>query len=260
MMGIGISADLLEPWLHAGRRDTPLSGPLANVAGMRGVAGLLSLIVGTVSAGCGDQPSSGPNPDSSQSIEFSAEWPSKCIVRLHGKGGNGEAVRVDGDITELSPTGNADGWGARQWVYGSDDQYAQARAIVADSLDGAECSSAVVNGFSNGGSFAAALYCGGEQFDGRVVGYVIDDPVPDQAVLDCAPAAGVQLALYWTGALDDVAAPGTDCADLDWTCAGDSLLGIARYAEELGTTTIQSPFDEHRWNRDAPEVTLWLNG
>ena len=149
---------------------------------MRGVTGLLLLTASIVSVGCGDQPSSGPDPGSTQSIESSAEWPSKCVVRLHGKGGNGEPARVDGDITELSPTGNADGWGARQWVYDSDDQYAQARAIVADALDGAECSRAVVNGFSNGGSFAAALYCAGDQFDGRVVGYVIDDPVPDHAV------------------------------------------------------------------------------
>lgn len=226
---------------------------------MRGVAGLLLLAVGTVAAGCGDESSSGPTSISSQSMDFSADRPSKCIVRLHGKGGNGEPARVDGDITELSPTGNADGWGARQWVYGSDDQYAEARAIVAQTLDGAGCSSAVVNGFSNGGSFAAALYCAGEQFDRRVVGYVIDDPVPDQAVLECDPVAEVELALYWTGALDEVAAPGADCADLDWTCAGASLLGIDRYAAELGTTTIPSPYVEHQWHRDAPEVTLWLN-
>jgi pimeloyl-ACP methyl ester carboxylesterase len=227
---------------------------------MRGATALLTLAVSTVMVGCGNDISSDSNSTTSQPIGSSAGLSSDCVVRLHGKGGNGEAVRVDGGITELSPSGNAEGWGARQWLYESGEQYAQARAIIADVLDGVECSRAVVNGFSNGGSFAAALYCGGEQFDERVIGYVIDDPVPDQAVLDCAPAAGVQLALYWSGALDDVAAPGTDCADLDWTCAGDSLLGIARYAEELGTTTIQSPFDEHRWNRDAPEVTLWLNG
>lgn len=235
-----------------------MSGPFANVPGMRGVTALLLLTISAVSAGCGDEPVSGPSSAGPQSIESPVEWPSDCVVRLHGKGGDGEPSRVANDVTEVSPSGNADGWGARQWVYDSDDRYAQARAIVAEALDGAGCSRSVINGFSNGGSFAAALYCGGEQFEGRVVGYVIDDPVPDQAVLDCDPAAEVQLALYWTGALDEAAAPGTNCADLDWTCAGESLLGIARYAEDLGTTAIPSPYSEHQWHRDAPEITLWL--
>jgi hypothetical protein len=225
---------------------------------MRGVTSLLLLAFVAVFVGC-DDISSSSNATTSQPIESSLDWSSSCVVRLHGKGGNGEALRVDGGITELSPTGNAEGWGARQWVYDSDADYARARAIVADALDGATCSRAVVNGFSNGGSFAAALYCSGEQFDGRVVGYVIDDPVPDQAVLDCTPATEVKLALYWTGALDDVATPGTDCADLGWTCAAGSLLGIDGYAEELGTATLPSPHTEHQWHRDAPEVTLWLN-
>ena len=167
---------------------------------------LLLLAVSAVLVGCGDDISSSSDSMAPPPIESDLVGPSNCVVRLHGKGGNGEPARVDGDIIELSPTGNADGWGARQWVYDSDDRYAQARAIVADSLDSAGCSPAVINGFSNGGSFAAALYCGAEQFDGRVVGYVIDDPVPDQAVLECDPVAEVELALYWTGALDEVAA------------------------------------------------------
>jgi pimeloyl-ACP methyl ester carboxylesterase len=226
---------------------------------MRGTTALL-LAVGVVMAGCNDDIGSRSDSTVSQPIETSVDGPADCVVRLHGKGGDGEPSRVTDEVTEVSPTGNAEGWGARQWVYDSDERYSQARAIVAEALDGAECSRAVVNGFSNGGSFAAALYCSGEQFDGRVVGYVIDDPVPDRAALDCEPAAEVRLALYWTGALDEVATPGASCADLDWTCAGETLLGIDAYAEELGATTVPSPYAEHQWNRAAPEVTLWLNG
>jgi pimeloyl-ACP methyl ester carboxylesterase len=226
---------------------------------MRGLAALTAVVAGIALFGCGDDSGAGSNRAMTPSIGTQPNWPSDCVVRLHGKGGNGEPARVDGDITELSPSGNAEGWGARQWVYDSEQRYAQARAIVADALDGAACTRAVVNGFSNGGSFAAALYCGGEQFGGRILGYVIDDPVPDQAVLDCAPVAETQAALYWTGALDEVATPGADCADLDWTCAGETLLGIVRYAEELGTTPTPSPYPEHRWHREAAEVSLWLN-
>ena len=226
---------------------------------MRGPAALMAVIASIAMIGCGDDTGAVPNPTTTQSIGTSRNWPSNCVVRLHGKGGNGEPARVAGDLTELSPAGNAEGWGARQWVYDSDERYAQAKAIVADALDGATCTRAVVNGFSNGGAFAAALYCGGEQFDGRVVGYVVDDPVPDNAVLDCAPVVETQLALYWTGALDEVATPGANCRDLDWTCAGESLLGIARYAEELETTPTPSPYVEHQWHREAAEVSLWLN-
>ena len=222
---------------------------------MRGIATLTVLAVGIVLTGCG-----GSNSNSTaQSIGSSPDWPSDCVVRLHGKGGDGEPARVVGDVTELAPTGNAEGWGARQWIYDSDEEYAQAAAIVADALDGADCTRAVVNGFSNGGAFAAALYCDGEQFEGRVIGYVIDDPVPDRGVLDCAPNRGTRLRLYWTGALDETATAGTDCADLDWTCAGGSLLGIVAYADELGTTAVPSPYNEHEWHREAPEISLWLN-
>ena len=227
---------------------------------MRGIATLATLVA-SILVGCGDPTGSGSGSDSTTapSAGSSPNWPSTCVVRLHGKGGDGEPARIVGDVTELSPAGNAEGWGARQWVYDTDEQYAQARTIVADALDGAECTRAVVNGFSNGGAFAAALYCGGERFEGRVVGYVIDDPVPDEGVLSCAPTRGTQLALYWTGALDEAATPGANCADLDWTCAGESLLGIIAYAAELGTAAVPSPYAEHKWHRDAPEVSAWLD-
>ena len=78
-------------------------------------------------------------------------------------------------------------------------------------------------------------------------------------MLDCAPDEQAELALYWTGALDDLATPGAECEDLDWTCAGESLLGIERYAAALGTTANTSPYADHEWHRDAPELALWLN-
>lgn len=179
----------------------------------------------------------------------------RCLVRLHGKGGSGADTVTEGDVTVIAPTGNSEGWGGRQWVYFPDDEYATARQIVADSVQG--CGQIIVNGFSNGGAFAAALYCRGETFDGRLVGVVVDDPVPDHGVDGCAPDPAVDVTLYWTSALDATAQPGWSCAEGDWTCAGGETIGIDAYAEALGTEIVESPFDDHQWYVDAPELDAW---
>ena len=115
----------------------------------------------------------------------------------------------------------------------------------------------MVHGFSNGASMAAALYCSGDDLDGRLVGVVVDDPVTDSATIGCAPA-DVPVTLYWTAALDDTAPPGTDCASIDWTCAGDTVRGIDAYAADLGIAPTTSPFDDHRWYVDSPVPFSWL--
>ena len=125
----------------------------------------------------------------------------RCLVRLHGKGGSGAATVTDGDVTVLAPTGNADGWGARQWLYFPDDEY-DGRPRPSWPTAVAGCDEIIVNGFSNGGAFAAKLYCRGETFDGRLVRVVVDDPVVDHGVEGCAPDPAVDVTLYWTGALE----------------------------------------------------------
>ena len=92
------------------------------------------------------------------------------------------------DFAELSPTGNDVVGDGHQWLYAPEERYIEARSIVDDTLTAAGCRRAVLNGFSNGAAFVAKLYCRGETFDGRVVGIVVDDPVPDEAVVGCAPA------------------------------------------------------------------------
>jgi hypothetical protein len=181
----------------------------------------------------------------------------RCLVRLHGKGGAGADPVTEGDVTIVAPTGNADGWGARQWLYFPADEYAAARQIVAGSVT--DCGQVIVHGFSNGASFAASLYCHGETFDGRLVGVVIDDPVTDRAVIDCSPDPAVAVTLYATGALEETATPGWSCADADWTCEGGETMGIDAYAAALGTAPRQSPFTEHEWYVDAPESTAWAS-
>ena len=217
------------------------------------VTKLLAVVV--TGAGCADQQSGSAATTPTTALPVTAD---RCVVRLHGKGGDGAASEMVGGVASVRPRGNADGWGKRQWLYFPDDRYDEARAVVAKALDDVGCTKAVIDGFSNGASFAAKLFCRGETFDGRVVGYVIDDPVTDNAVLNCASAGGVQAALYWTGALAGDAPAGKDCAAMDWTCEGGASIGIDAYASALGLTVTPSPFTDHQPYEDAPEVAAWL--
>jgi hypothetical protein len=202
-------------------------------------------------AGCSDDDSR-----SARSTETVGGASSRCVVRLHGKGGAGSSDETDRrGFVDISPTGNADGWNGRQWLYFPDGQYAEARDIVVEAVEG--CTDVIIDGFSNGASFAAKLYCRGEDLDGRLIRVVVDDPVPDRGVVDCKPDPAVDIALYWTGALEATARPGWDCADADWTCEGGTTIGIGAYAEALGTETRESVHDDHAWYRDAPELSDW---
>ena len=87
--------------------------------------------------------------------------------------------------------------------------------------------------------------------------FVVDDPVPDEGVLACDPAPDTEIVLYWTGALASTARPGWSCSDGDWTCEGGVTIGIDAYAEALGVEVQPSPFTEHNWYWDAPELQDW---
>ena len=140
----------------------------------------------------------------------------RCVVRLHGKSGGGQETYADGDgVLQIAPDGNADGWGGRQWLYFPDDRYDEARDVVAAAIE--DCDAVILDGFSNGAAFVAKVFCRGETFEGRLIRVVIDDPVPDAGVTDCAPAEGVDAVLYWTGGLAETAQPGWDCGEGDWT-------------------------------------------
>ena len=217
-------------------------------AAVAALAGLLALTA------CGGDDDDAAPPESSAAAPASVA-DGRCLVRLHGKGGGGAATVTEGDVTVVSPTGNADGWGGRQWLYFPDDEYDAARGIVADAVAG--CDEIIVNGFSNGGAFAAKLYCRGESFDGRLVRVVVDDPVVDSGVESCAPDPAVAVTLYWTGALDATAQPGWECAEADWTCEGGTTIGIDAYASALATDVLDSPHDDHQWYLDAPELSQW---
>ncbi len=210
------------------------------------VAGPLLIAV----AACG-----GGDDDATDAEEVRAE---RCVVRLHGKGAEGAPSTDDGGgIAVLSPDGNGTGWGGRQWEYDTDFGVAAATDIITATVDQAACERIVVHGFSNGASMAAALYCTGEQLDGRLVGVIVDDPVTDAATEGCTPS-DLPVTIYWTGALDETAPPGTRCDSLDWTCEGGIVRGIDAYAADIGVEATPSPYDEHRWYLDSPLPLMWL--
>ncbi len=181
----------------------------------------------------------------------------KCVVLLHGKSGGAQPSFVTAGIEYLRPGGNGTGWGGREWRYFPESGYTQVRDSLDAALTAAGCGQAIVQGFSNGGAAAAKLYCRAEDFGGRVIGYIVDDPVPDEAVLGCKPRAGMHLKLYWTGGLN-VATDGWSCAAADWTCEGGRTIGITRYAQALGTQAAPSIHTTHTEYASPPEIAAWF--
>ena len=218
-----------------------------------GLASLLvALLVASLLAACSDD--EGATPPTTLPAGFEAD---RCLVRVHGRTETGAPPEQRDGYAVLSPTGNAREGDGHEWVYDTDEHAEEALTQVREAVDAAGCERVVLHGFSNGGGFVGALVCSGEDLDGRLVGAVIDDPVPDEGVVDCRRADGVDAALYWTGALTE-AEPGADCDEIHWTCQGDVLLGIDAYADALGVEVQPSPHDEHVWYDGAPEVEGWL--
>ncbi len=181
-----------------------------------------------------------------------------CLLVLHGKGGTGAQTTVNNNgLTVVSPSGNGEGWGGRQWLYFPDDRYSAMRSALTAAIDGAGCGRVIANGFSNGGAAAAELYCRGETFGGRLLGVVIDDPVPDASANGCRPGSGVQGVLYWTGGLAATAQPGWRCSDGDWTCDGGTTIGIDAFAANLGLAISPSIHRDHQPYTNPPELSDW---
>lgn len=214
------------------------------------VAGLMVLLV----ACSVEEPTAAPTPTAPERSEVTAE---ACLVRIHGRSETGADPVARHGFAEVSPTGNSPAGEGHEWVYDTDESYREARDLVVDWIDAVSCDRVVLNGFSNGGGFVGALYCRGEDFGGRLVGVVIDDPVPDDAVEACQPASDVPVGIYWTGALTEAEA-GVACDDIGYTCAGETLLGIDAYAAALDVDVQTSPNEDHVWFRDAPELQIWL--
>ena len=181
----------------------------------------------------------------------------RCVVRLHGKGGSGAATTTSSNGgLEVKPRGNAQGWGGWQWLYFPAASYASAVGVVQSAITANGCTAVAIDGFSNGAAFAAKLACRGETFGGTVLGYVVDDPVPDHGTDGCALT--VPVALYWTGGLASIAVPGWMCSRQDWTCEGAETIGIAATGANLGVPVKRSVNTGHSPYLNPPELRAWL--
>ncbi|MBS2024216.1 MAG: hypothetical protein JST92_17580, partial [Deltaproteobacteria bacterium] len=129
----------------------------------------------------------GPAPSQAVPLPLPDAGPRRCVVHLHGKGERGRTPTVAGDLVHLWPEGNGDGWGGKQWVYFPESGVGAVRAILQGAIAAAHCDRVLLHGFSNGASAAAKLVCAGESFGGKLVGALIDDPVPDHSASACAP-------------------------------------------------------------------------
>lgn len=218
---------------------------------MRRWLSMLVLAVCATACGAGGEPDAADflaDPDPSEA----------CLLRLHGKGGDGSPWRLRDDaVTVISPRGNDAAWDAYQWDYLDESGYREALAIVEGALAAFSCERTVVYGFSNGAAMAVALHCGGDLTG--VIGYVVDDPVTDAASVGCDPTPGVDVAVYWTGDLERAAPIGTDCGSLDWTCLGGVVRGIDAVAADLGVAWQASVHETHTPFDDAPELTRWFS-
>lgn len=220
----------------------------------RAIALSLIALAASFGAGCSD---SDEQPTAATAPERSSIRNERCLVRVHGRSENGADPIDQGDYAELAPTGNDTYDGGFQWIYSTPEELASATASIGSWIDAVGCTEVILNGFSNGGAAVGALHCSGETFGDRVVGVVIDDPVPDDAVEGCDPAdPDVPVTLYWTGGLTQATA-GTSCADIGFTCSGEEIIGIDAYAEALGTSVTESTHESHQWYRQAPENFEW---
>lgn len=213
---------------------------------------LTLLAAGLLAVGCGSS-----STEDAEAPDLGAD--NDCVVWLHGKGGEGAPATRVGDQVFVYPEGNGEAWGGHEWAYADPDDLVAAVLVVEAAAIDAGCQRVVVDGFSNGGAMAAKLYCEGITLDGALVGVVIDDPVTDASADFCDPAAGVEVALYWTGKLPEWGPPGVDCdGDIDWTCEGGTVMSIDEYADRLGVDWQESIHTDHEWYLDAPEIAAWL--
>lgn len=204
---------------------------------------------------CGDDdeaPRAAPTTTAPEGIESDS-----CLVRVHGRSETGAEPRSRDGYLELAPIGSVTSGDGHMWQYDTGQQLADGVDRIRAAVDAAGCEHVALHGFSNGGGFTGAMICSGEDLGGRLVGAVIDDPVPDQGAVDCQRDPDLPVVVYWTGSLTD-ATPGRSCASLWWECAGETLVGIDAYAEALGVAVTPSPHDDHVWYDDPPEVRAYL--
>ncbi|WP_162942016.1 hypothetical protein [Desertimonas flava] len=184
-----------------------------------------------------------PEPGESVAPVTEGKW---CSLHLHWAGGNGQADAAEedqGGYWKLWPSSPAGAF----WEYDGPHDYAvdpetgdeEYQAIVeflTGYLDERDCGPVLVVGYSNGGGLAAKLLCQGEDFGGRAWGFIVDDPVMDDGVLECEPSPLVRHVLFTHSEelVADAEAANGDCSVTGWYCEDNHTMPLADYEAATG--------------------------
>ncbi len=153
--------------------------------------------------------------------------------------------------------------------------YVEHRDSVAAFLEARDCGPTMVVGGSNGGGFAAKLYCRGEDFGGRVWGYFLKDPIWDHGVLGCTPSANIshKFAVHsvWLKRLAEGTAPEYRCDEIsevdvrdqftgengDWYCEDNRTMSQVDWEQATGIRSVLAGTD-HIGSYDLePDLADW---
>jgi predicted esterase len=184
----------------------------------------------------------------------------KCTVSLHGAGagsiGSTDWGRYNNQPVTLvqprSPYGNF-------WLYdgphnfqfdptsSSDETYYNDTVTsITSVVNAAGCNGALLlMGQSNGGAMAAKMFCRGYNFNGRLSGLILDDPVPDQAVLNCNPQnLKYKTYLYSDGLTNEANQAGgvnyrCNSMPSQWYCENDTALPRTQFEQAIGMTGVR---------------------
>lgn len=221
-----------------------------------------------------------PSASNSSYIEFGAKTTTppapngkKCTAFLHGAGGYADFAETWGQynsqpvtiVFPRSPQGQF--WeydGPHDFQYDPSSQtdeqsYNAVVTRIKTSLSSDGCTGPLLLvGGSNGGAAAAKIYCRGETFEGRLQGIILDDPVPDQAVLNCS-RQNLKFKVYTysdelTNEANQAGGVSYRCKDMpsQWYCENDTALSRARFEQEIGFAGVrQRQFHSCTWS--APE-------
>ncbi len=173
----------------------------------------------------------------------------KCNLNLHWAGGSGkpDSLNLEG-VTEVWPTSP----GGAFWLYDGphnfandpdtgDADYQSLVTFLEGVLTASGCGPTVIIGYSNGGGFAAKLYCEGEDFGGRAWAYMIDDPVMDDGVRGCAPSPNIRKVMFTHS--DELTAQAAtanhSCTVTTWYCEDNRTMPLSEYETVVGQTSIR---------------------
>lgn len=200
---------------------------------------------------------------------------SGCILSLHGAGTPPGSIVNSwrGGLLYLQPhSGNPEPpW---FWLYDgphntrrdpgdSDKPYNDLVAMLTETLDAHGCGPTMLYGASNGGGFAARIYCSGEDFDGRLWGVFVDDPVPDAGVVGCSPSPRVERSLFVhsTEVVTEAArfrnnrCSRSPTLQWPWYCQDDTGFDLEEYEAHIGQESVWGRENHVGRNRDA--VNFW---